>query len=266
MKIGFIGAGKMGEAIISRLIKSAGLDAADISVCDINHDRVSELKQHHGISVRANNAAVADSAGIIFLAVKPQDMDSVLDEISGHMNKRHVVISIAAGKRLSSIQALLPGAGVIVRVMPNIATLVAEGMSAFCAGSAMSDSQRQMVVGLLSSFGKVIELPEEQFDAVTALSGSGPAFFAHFLNAMIKGGQDLGLTPDAAALLARQTMLGTARLITEEIFSAERLIEAVASAKGTTEAGMNVLAEAPINNIVAKTLRAAAERSKALSA
>jgi pyrroline-5-carboxylate reductase len=201
---------------------------------------------------------------VVFLAVKPQNLDGVLEEIAPSIREEHLVISIAAGKRIEHIESLLPGAKV-VRVMPNIAATVSEGMSVFCTGHKVTVEDRRTAVTLLSCFGQVLELPEEQFDAVTALSGSGPAFFAHFLNLMVQGGVELGLSRKDSELLAAQTMLGTAMLLAKGEYGAEELIDAVSSARGTTVAGMAVLGRAPLPEVVVDTLRAAARRSEELS-
>jgi pyrroline-5-carboxylate reductase len=264
MKVGFVGGGKMAEAIIADLVNSRILNAHDIFVCDICEDRRRTLKRRHGVNVFADNSLLLGVSTVVFLAVKPQNLDGVLAEIAPSITNEHLVISIAAGKRLAHIEALLPDAKV-VRVMPNLCALISEGMSVFCTGERVTVADRKSAVTLLSCFGQVLELPEEQFDAVTALSGSGPAFFAHFLELMMEAGEQLGLRKKDAALLAEQTMLGTAMLLVKGEFSTADLIKAVSSAKGTTVAGMAVLDKSPIKSIVCDTLEAAARRSKELS-
>ena len=152
-----------------------------------------------------------------------------------------------------------------MRVMPNIAALASASMNVFCAGEGVSQQDRSVVTALLASFGAVLELAEDQFDAVTALSGSGPAFVAYMLQAMADGAQDLGLPAQAAEQLAVQTFLGTARLLAEGRFEPDALIQAVSSAKGTTIAGMDVLTQTTLRADIARTLEAAARRSRELS-
>jgi pyrroline-5-carboxylate reductase len=265
MKIGFIGGGKMGEAIIASLVGTETVAKADIRVSDVRPERLELLRDGYGIGVSEGNAALAAWAEVLFVAVKPQDLNAMLTEIGPSVSASHLVISIAAGKRLAGIDALLPQARV-VRVMPNVAALVGEGMSAFCLGVRATDEDRGTVLRLLSSFGKAVELPEELFDAVTALSGSGPAFVAYYLAQMIDAGVKLGLPPEEAGVLGIQTLLGTAQLLDNESFTPASLVKAVMSPKGTTEAGFGVLWNSDLPDIVHQTLAAAAARSRELSA
>ncbi len=264
MKVGFIGGGKMGEAIIADLVNSRILNPHDIFVCDVSEERRRVMKRRHGVNVFADNGLLLGVADVVFIALKPQNLDAVLDEIAESVTHDHLFISIAAGKRIAGIEAKLPDAKV-VRVMPNLCALISEGMSVFCTGENVTVADRKTAVTLLSCFGQVLELPEDQFDAVTAVSGSGPAFFAHYLKLMIEGGVQLGLDRKDAELLAEQTMLGTAMLLVKGEYSSEELIAAVSSAKGTTVAGMAVLTASPLEEAVAGTLKAAAARSKELS-
>ena len=265
MKVGFIGCGKMGEAILADLFRSGKVVAGDVCVCEADPERRDALKSRYEIHVFPEYAPVLRNADMVFLAVKPQNLDAVLSDIATDAEDQSLFISIAAGKRLAHIESLLPNRK-IVRVMPNLAALVSEGMSVFCAGGRVDEKERTGVGELLSCFGRVLELPEHHFDAVTALSGSGPAFFAYFLKAMTDAAAELGLSREDAGILAVQTMLGSAKLLARGLFDAESLIAAVSSARGTTVAGMAVLDDSPVKEVVARTLRAAAERSRELSA
>lgn len=264
INVGFIGGGKMGEAIVVDLVRSRMLNPDDIYVSEISEERRRVLKRRHGVNVFADNTMLMKVVDIVFLAVKPQHLDEVLEEIDPAVCEKHLIVSIAAGKKIDHIESILTEAK-IVRVMPNIAATVSEGMSVFCTGHRVKVEDRRTVVTLLSCFGQVLELPEEQFDAVTALSGSGPAFFAHFLDLMVEGGVGLGLSRKDAELLAAQTMLGTAMLLAKGEYSAKELIDVVSSARGTTVAGMAVLSKAPLKEALAETLAAAARRSEELS-
>ena len=188
-----------------------------------------------------------------------------LSPIAAHIPDGLVMISIAAGKTLRSLSDLVPQARVI-RVMPNLPVLVSRGMSVFCTDQELTDSERDAVTSLLSCCGKVLELPEKHFDAVTALSGSGPAFFAYFLEAMTEAAEAAGLPPDASQMLGLQTMLGTACMLDEKEIAPLDLITSVTSKKGTTEAGLKELTQPALKRIVAATLAAAANRSAELSA
>lgn len=248
---------------MSALLRSEVIDVDDLSVSDISGPRRRELHESLGVHVTYDNRHLVHEGDVVFLAVKPQQLDEVLDDIS-YSSSGTLFISIVAGKRLASIASRLPG-GRVVRVMPNLAALVGESMNVFCAGAIVTEGDRQTVDLLLSSFGRVIELGEEHFDAVTALSGSGPAFICYLMNAMSAGAQELGLNAEDARMLAQQTLLGTARLLASGIFDPEALIKAVSSERGTTVAGMDVLTKTTVRADLAKTLAAAAQRSHDLS-
>ena len=265
MKIGFIGAGKMAEAIMAALLKSKVAAAHEVFASDVSEERRKLLRTRYGINIYSENAAIPESAEVLILAVKPQQLDTVLTELAPRITSEHLVISIAAGKKVQGIELLLAEARVI-RVMPNMACLVAEAMSVFCMGSKATAADSTTATKLLSCFGKVMELPEDKFDAVTALSGSGPAFLAYLLNGMVDAGVQEGLDRGDALLLAEQTMLGTAKLLIEKGIAPQELISSVASAKGTTAAGLSVLEKSDILTVLRKTINAAAERSKELSA
>lgn len=264
IKVGFIGGGKMAEAAIAELVSSRVVAPRDIAVSDISEERRRLLKRRHDVVVLADNRMLLGMCEVVFLAVKPQNLDALLTDIAGAVTPGHLIISIAAGKRLAHIEALLPE-GRVIRVMPNLAVSVSEGMSVFAMGTRVTAEDRRTAVSLLSAFGLVLELPEENFDAVTALSGSGPAFFAHLLLLMAEAGEQLGLARKDSLLLAEQTMLGTAILLTKAAMSPEDLIAAVSSEKGTTVAGMAVLRSSALAQIMRDALVAAARRSEELS-
>lgn len=253
----------MAEAM-ARCFIGAGMARPDeITVSDISGARRRALGRI-GIKSVASNRAVLNAARAVFLAVKPQDMDDVLREVAPFVSVGHLVISIAAGRRTDRIEALLPRARVL-RVMPNLPVTVAHGMSVFCAGRRATAADRKMAARLLAAMGSVIELPEGQFHAVTALSGSGPAFFARFQQMMADAGVRLGLKRDAADLLALQTMAGTAELLCRKRLAPAELIAAVSSRKGTTVAGLAAMNSSPMAGIVNSTLAAAARRSRELA-
>jgi len=265
MKVGVIGLGKMGEAIVASLLHSKILEPHEISASEVNTERRELVRRRHGINVYSKNAVVPGMAETVFLAVKPQDLDGVLEEIAPSVTKEHLVISIAAGKTIASVQRGLPQARV-VRVMPNIACLTSEGMSVFCAGPSATDADRRKTTKLLTSLGRVLDLPEERFDAVTALSGSGPAFFAYFLNCIVDAGVAEGLDRADARMLAEQTMMGTSRMLMAGGMNPAELMQAVSSPNGTTVAGLEVLRRSTVPDTVARTVRAAAQRSTELGA
>ena len=265
MKAGFIGAGKMAEAIITALIGSKVLDAHAVFACDISRARRDHIRRSCGVNVYSRSLSVVDACDVVFLAVKPQDLDAVLAGIAPRVNGGHLVVSIVAGKRVVAIESVLSQARV-VRVMPNLASVVGEGMSAFCAGQRATPADRKTTARLLASFGRVVELPESRFDAVTALSGSGPAFFAYVLELLVRAAVEEGLAREDAVLLAEQTMLGTSRVLIEQGTDPHEFIKAVASPGGTTEAGLKVLDRSDIADTIRRTIAAAAARSRELSA
>jgi len=264
MKVGFIGAGNMAEAMIASLIDAKQLLPHELSVSDISADRRALIKQNFRVNVYSKNQVIPGVADVLFLAVKPQQLGDVLAEIASGVGRQHLVISIVAGKKLGFIQSELPQARV-VRVMPNLPCTVSEGMSVFCMAPHASVADKQMASRLLSYFGKVLELPEDHFDAVTALSGSGPAFFSYFLNQMVAAAVKEGLGREDALMLAGQTMLGTAKLLIEKKIDPMDLVKTVASAKGTTAAGLDVLEKSDLAGIIGQTIRSAAKRSAELS-
>lgn len=261
--IGFIGAGKMAEAMMAGLIAKQVFRPGEIVAADISADRLAELGGRMGIRTVRDNAEVARQAMTCVLAVKPQQLDDVLRRLAPEITREHLLISIAAGKTTASLEALLP-AGRLVRVMPNIACLAGEGMNVFTCGSRATTADANDVRTLLGCCGKVMELAEDQFDAVTALSGSGPAFFAWFLDRLVDGAVAAGLTRRQALFLAEQTMAGTARLLMEKQMEPADLAAAVTSPGGTTAAGRAVLEQVDLADRLNNVIRAAALRSREL--
>ncbi len=263
MKVGFIGGGKMGEAIMSDLISSGMVEKSELYVAEPDSKRREQFLESYGVNVFEKGLDLMSSVDVVFLAIKPQIMDSVLKEISEFVQMDQIFVSIAAGKSLANIEEWLPSSK-IVRVMPNLAASVSESMNVFCASSAFTATDKALVESLLKCFGKVLELPEDQFDAVTALSGSGPAFMAYFLKLMIDGAVALGLGEADAALLAKQTMLGTAKVLMTSNIEIPDFIESVCSKGGTTEAGMEIMRSESLAKPIARVLQTAAARSAEL--
>lgn len=262
-KIGVIGAGVMGEALISALITS-GINPGLISISEKRDDRAQELIEKYRITVSdlETNVGMSDA---LLLVVKPQDMASLLDEIGEWIRSDTLVISFAAGKRISFISEHLGGRNPIIRVMPNTPTLVGEGMAAIAIGKDVSEPQSNFVRDFLTSTGRVVEVEEELLDAVTALSGSGPAYFFAFVEAMAKAGSELGLSPDIANELANQTMVGAAKLLATSGMSASTLRENVTSPNGTTAAALAAFISSDLEGIVKSAMVAARDRSQELA-
>lgn len=262
-KVAVIGAGVMGEALIAALI-SSGVNPDRITISEKREERAQELIARYSIKQAALSSNVAD-ADALLLVVKPQDMASVLEDIKGSINPTAVVITFAAGKTISFITSGLGTANPVVRVMPNTPTLVGEGMAAASMGAGVTDEQRDFVLGFLGATGKVIEVSEELQDAVTATSGSGPAYFFAFVEAMVAGAQELGLSQEDATTLTVQTIVGAAKLLNQSGKSATTLRENVTSPNGTTASALASFGDDKMSSMVAKAMKAARDRSRELA-
>jgi pyrroline-5-carboxylate reductase len=254
----------MAEAIMAGMIAKGTTRPDHILASDLNGERLAYLHQRYGIRAVDSNTVVIRDVEVCFLAVKPQQLDPVLRDLAPQVGSGHLIISIAAGKQTALIETLLP-AGRVVRVMPNINCLAGEGMNVFTRGTRATAQDGALVADLLGCCGLALELPEAQFDAVTALSGSGPAYFAYILDRLVDGAVKEGLSRPNALLLAEQTMLGTARLLREHGMEPAELAAAVTSAKGTTAAARDILETGTVAEILGRAVQAAARRSRELS-
>ncbi len=257
---GFIGGGNMAEALIKGLT-SKGLRS--ILVSEPREERRKYLEGAYGIKTSPNNTDVVNSCNVIILAVKPQMMEKVLDEIKDAVTEDKTVVSIAAGITLSYLQSKLRTKR-LVRVMPNVGAFAGEGMTVLSLCECFDDKNIRAVRDIFMSVGKVLTLPEKYMNAVTALSGSGPAFIALFIEAMIEAGVKMGLKEDDALTLAGQTALGTAGLL-ESGMTPRKLREMVTSPGGTTEAGLKVFEDKALRKIVEDALDAALKRAGELA-
>ena len=262
-KVAVVGAGIMGEALIAALI-SSGVNPELITISEKRADRSAELIAKYSIK-QAPLAANVATADALLLVVKPQDMAAVLEEIKGSINPAAVVITFAAGKSISFISSALSTANPVVRVMPNTPTMVGAGMAAASMGFGVTAEQKQFVLGFLAATGKVIEVSEDLQDAVTATSGSGPAYFFAFVEAMVAGAKELGLSDQDATTLTIQTIVGAAKLLDESGKSATTLRENVTSPNGTTAAALASFGSSDLNSMVAKAMKAARDRSQELA-
>ncbi len=253
----------MGEALISALI-SSGVNPELITISEKRADRSAELTAKYSIKQAplATNVAAADA---ILLVVKPQDMAAVLEEIKGFINPAAVVITFAAGKTISYLSNALGTANPVIRVMPNTPTMVGAGMAAASMGTGVTDDHKKFVLGFLAATGKVIEVSEDLQDAVTATSGSGPAYFFAFVEAMVAGAKELGLSQEDATTLTIQTIVGAAKLLDESGKSPTTLRENVTSPNGTTAAALASFGAGDLNSMVAKAMKAASDRSQELA-
>lgn len=257
--IGFIGGGNMAEALIKGMT-SRGMSS--IVVSEPSEERRKYLEQSYGITTTPHNREVASSSSLVILAIKPQNMAAVLEEVRDVITPEKTVVSIAAGITLAFLQSKLATKR-LIRVMPNTPALVQEGMSVLSLCECFSDKEIAKVREIFMSVGRVLTLPEAHMNAVTALSGSGPAFIALFAEAMIDAGVGMGLTRDHASELAVQTLIGTAKLL-ETGMPPERLREMVTSPGGTTAAGLKVFQERKLGSLVGDALEAALKRAEEL--
>ena len=263
-KLGFFGAGKMAEGILAAASLAKDFDPQTVLMAEKVPARAKELEKKYGVRTTPDAKEVARTAPVIFLAVRPQDLAALAADVKPLLTSKQLVVSIAAGKSLATLKKALGREARLVRVMPNLALRAKEGMCALCPAKNATPADVRKVAKILDGAGRTVVLPEKNFDAVTALSGSGPAFFAFMEQAMAEGGRKLGLPADAARLLAEQTMLGTAAYLRQSGADLEAFISGVATPGGTTAAGMDVMRASDFADVVAKTLAAAANRSAEL--
>ncbi len=265
--LGFIGGGRMGEALIQGILKSGILSADNILVSDPVAERREFLAKTYGVKTFDSSASanVWSDCTTVILAVKPQVMKDVLQAAKSNINESHLIISIAAGIQSHFIDANLSGCDCrIVRVMPNTPAFVLEAASVLTAGPRTKQEDMDTAVTIFDSIGKSIILDEEYFDAVTGLSGSGPAYVFTFLEALIDGGLKVGLNKKDAELLVMQTVLGSIKLAMSSEETPAQLRDMVTSPGGTTIAGLQKLEAAGFNDIIKDAIEAATARSKEL--
>ncbi|MBN2067651.1 MAG: pyrroline-5-carboxylate reductase [Candidatus Diapherotrites archaeon] len=259
--IALFGAGRMGYALLYAMLQSEKFSEQGLVVFDKSPERVELVKGNFNVLVAGSAAEAALKADILLLAVKPQDMQQLLGEIKNSAEGK-LVVSIAAGLKISFFEKQLPKSR-IVRVMPNIACMVQAMAGAYAVGRTVSAKDKSLVSEIFSPAGMIGEVKEEQLDAVTALSGSGPAFFAFFAQELARAAEKNGLEKQAALELVAQTMLGTAKLL--QSMDASKLIESVASPGGTTEAGLKKLQQKAAKDALSSAIDAAANKSRELS-
>jgi pyrroline-5-carboxylate reductase len=264
-KVAFLGGGRMGEALVSGLIRSGGRSAGEIMVTSRREDRSLELGETYGIDSTLSNADAVAWADVLVLTVKPQDMEVLLSQIREHVTPEQLVVSFAAGIRTSFVEKHLPDGVHVVRVMSNVAVLVDEAMSVVAAGSNAEDRHLEVAEELLGYVGKVIRLKEVHLDAITATSGSGPAYFFLLAEAMIEACILLGLSRDVATELIIQTMLGSAKMLRDTGKHPVVLREMVTSPGGTTIAAIRHLEEAGVRAAFLNAIDAACRRSAELA-
>ena len=261
-QVGLIGVGNMGEALLVALLK-AGADPQKINFSVRRAERSSELAARYQITP-ASIEEMAATSDVLMLIVKPQDLETIMERIAPTLNPDALVISFLAGKKIATIGSGL-GNPAVVRVMPNTPTLLGVGMSILSYGSNVRADQKLFVEAFLRAAGKSVEVTEPLQDAATATSGSGPAYFFAFVEAMVAGAVAMGIDEGVASTLVVQTIVGAAKMLEESGKSATVLRENVTSPKGVTYEGLQVFTQGDLPGLVARAMQAAADRSRAMA-
>lgn len=263
-RVAFIGAGKMAEALIKGTIDSHALSAAEITATDIDNSRLVYLKKIYGINTTDDNVQAARQAETVILVVKPQVIDVILEQLHGADLRGKLIISIAAGVTSKHILSILGNDISLVRVMPNAPALVSQGISAIAAPPELSKQDHNLVDKIFSSIGDVVFLAEALINQVTAISGSGPAYFFYFVKTLIQAGEDIGLSKPVAARLVKATIMGAAAMLAATELEVDELIAIVASKGGTTEAALDRFEQGGVSDIITRGVLAAFKRAEEL--
>lgn len=252
----------MAAALVSGILSSKVADTAEIVCSDVDSESRAAIQGRFGVQTTPSNQKVLENSELVVLAFKPQNFPEAVEKLSTMVRPDQLILSILAGVRIESIFRYLPGR--VVRVMPNTACLVGEMAAGFAVGPGVTDSDRERVRAVLECAGTAVEVEEAQLDAVTGLSGSGPAFVAYLIDSFIQAGTQAGLTESAARELSLKTFGGTARLLDEKQLNPRELIAMVSSPGGTTVAGREILESSDVQSIIQQTVLRATSRSKEL--
>jgi len=264
-RLALIGGGNMAEAILRGLVRSGVLRPSDMVVSDVREERLASLRRTYGVETQPKNGEAARDAAVVLLAVKPQVVRQALDDLVPVMSEAQLLVSIAAGVPTGTLEKhFLPRAARVIRVMPNTPALVLQGMSALARGRHASPEDVEAARALFEAVGRTVVVDERLLDAVTGLSGSGPAYVFLAIEALADGGVKAGLPRDIAQMLAAQTVRGAAELLLESGKHPGELKDSVASPGGTTIAGLHVLEQAGVRGALIAAVEAAARRSREL--
>jgi pyrroline-5-carboxylate reductase len=263
-KVGFLGAGNMGEAMIRGLLKAGAVPAEDIFATDVRLDRLQQLGKLYGIHTLSDNSLLVKRVDVVILAVKPQIIHAVLKEVAPAVTPKKLVISVAAGVPTEALRADLPRGVRLIRVMPNAPALVLEGVTAVAKADGLQKGDLETAEEIFGAVGKAVVLDEEALDAVTGLSGSGPAYVALMIEALTDGGVKVGLDRLTAMTLAAQTVLGSAKLLIETGAHPGQLKDMVTSPGGTAIAGIAALEEGGVRRTLISAVERATLRSREL--
>jgi len=263
-KLGFVGAGNMAEAICRAVLSNNVFSRGEVTAYDVAEERRRLFQEQFALELCSDNRTLVEHCECVLLAVKPQQIAEVLDEIRATITKEHLVISIAAGISTRYLEAGLAKPVAIIRAMPNTPLLVGSGMTGLCMGRHADDEHMGLANRIFGSAGRTIMTEESRMDAITALSGSGPAYFFYLIEAMVQAGLELGLSRHDALALSAQTALGAGKMLLETQAGPDDLRRRVTSPGGTTEAAIGVLEADQVKKILIDAVNAAAKRSKQL--
>jgi pyrroline-5-carboxylate reductase len=264
-RIAILGTGTIGEALISGLLSSSWREPSELAASCRRGERERELAERYGVRVTRSNAEAVAGAALVVIAVKPQDIEALLGEIGGMLTPEQTVLSVAAAIPTATIERRIAANVPVVRAMPNTPAVVHEGIAGICAGAHANDEHLSLAEDVLSHLGAVVRVAEPYMDAVTAVSGSGPAYFALLAEAMIEAGILLGLSREISTQLVVQTMLGTAKQLRDQRMHPVELREMVTSPGGTTISAIRELERAGVRAAFLNAIQAAMDRSRELA-
>lgn len=263
-KIGFVGAGKMASAIISGILDSGLFKKENILASEYSEQSAKDAEERLGIKVFSNNLELVKNVDVVVFCVKPFVFKEVLEQVSKVFTPSKLAVSIVAGMRTETIEELLPKKSRVVRVMPNTPALIKEGMSATTNGRYANEEDSRLIEDIFKSVGAVVKVEEDLIDAVTGVSGSGPAFYYNMIEELAQGGVKLGLDYETSILLSAKTALGAAKMVLDKIDTTKNLMQAVTTKGGTTEVGLNVMRDGDFDKIIHKVVFETAKKAKEL--
>lgn len=265
MRITIVGAGVMGPAFARAWIKHKLIAPSNLTLCDPDAKKLTLLKRELGVRISSDNTAAIKNANVILFAVKPQQIYVVLEKLQPSLKRNQLILSIAAGVTIQSIERIIGKRQPIIRAMPNLPFTVGAGVTAWCANRAGAMSQKKLIERLLSAGATALEIQESKINAVTAISGSGPGYVFAFADALMHAAQLIGLSQTESDTLVRATIAGTGKLLTSAHLVPSELVARVASKGGTTEAALKVFNQKKLAEIVSAAVRAAHRRARELS-
>lgn len=264
IKVGFIGCGHMASAIIKGVINSKFISSSNIIASEVSEEFANAKKAELGIEVLTDNKKLAKNCDVIFLATKPNYIKEVLKEIKGELSSKNLIVSIAAGVSTKTIEDEISKEIGVIRVMPNAPAMVLEGMSGIVKGRWVNNEQLGFVQDFLSNIGKCLVVEEDKIDVLTAISGSGPAFFYKTIHEMALAGEKLGLDYNKCILLATQTAIGSAKIMLEGKYTPEELINGIATKGGCTEVGVDYMNSQNTQGLFFELIKKTAQKAKGL--